>query len=99
MLAQGAVVEVEQLLARDLSPTLPVMRAIGVAEIAGMLAGELSREQAIVAGQLATRQYAKRQYTWFRNQLPPHWSRLYESLSSEYISQLAIKLRDSLLTG
>ena len=75
MLDTGAIAEVEALLARDLDPDLPVMRAIGVREIAGMLQGELSRAQAIAAGQTATRQYAKRQYTWFRNQPPDEWLR------------------------
>jgi tRNA dimethylallyltransferase len=75
MLDAGAIDEVEALLARDLDPDLPVMRAIGVREIAGMLQGELSRAQAIAAGQTATRQYAKRQYTWFRNQPPDEWLR------------------------
>lgn len=76
MLDQGAVEEVETLLARRLDPALPVMRAIGVREIGSWLQGELSRDETIAAGQLATRQYAKRQYTWFRNQLPEGWSRV-----------------------
>ena len=75
MLDEGAIEEIEALLARGLDPTLPVMRAIGVPEIAGMLEGELSRAQAIDAGAMATRQYAKRQYTWFRNQPPESWPR------------------------
>lgn len=75
MVDGGALAEVEALLARKLDPALPVMRAIGVPEIAAMLEGELSRDQAIAAGQTATRQYAKRQYTWFRNQPPPDWPR------------------------
>ena len=76
MLDDGAIIEVEALLARDLSPELPVMRAIGVPEIAAMLKGELSRAQTIEAGQQATRNYAKRQYTWFRRQPPDDWSKL-----------------------
>lgn len=76
MLDHGALEEVQALLSRDLDPTLPVMRAIGVPEIAGLLQGELSRAEAIAAGQTATRQYAKRQYTWFRNQPPDHWPRV-----------------------
>ena len=75
MLDGGAIAEVEALLARGLDPALPVMRAIGVPEIAGMIQGELSRAEAIAAGQTATRQYAKRQYTWFRNQPPASWPR------------------------
>ncbi len=75
MLDSGAVEEVQALLARGLDGDLPVMRAIGVPEIAGMIRGELTREAALAAGQLATRQYAKRQYTWFRNQPPERWQR------------------------
>lgn len=75
MLDSGAVEEVEALLARGLDGDLPVMRAIGVPEIAGLKRGELTREAALAAGQLATRQYAKRQYTWFRNQPPESWQR------------------------
>jgi len=75
MLDHGAVAEVEALLARNLPPSLPVMRAIGVSEIAGYLSGEWSREEAVARGQQATRNYAKRQYTWFRRQPPPAWPR------------------------
>jgi tRNA dimethylallyltransferase len=73
MVERGAVDEVEALLARGLAPALPVMRAIGVAEIAGFLRGVYSREEAIARGQQATRNYAKRQYTWFRRQSPQDW--------------------------
>lgn len=76
MLVHGAVAEVEALLARGMSADLPVMRAIGVREIARFLKGELERGQMIVAGAQATRNYAKRQYTWFRNQSPPEWQRI-----------------------
>jgi tRNA dimethylallyltransferase len=75
MFANGAVEEVEALLARDLAPSLPVMRAIGVPEIAGYLRGEWSRDEALARGQQATRNYAKRQYTWFRRQPPKAWPR------------------------
>lgn len=68
MVHGGALEEVERLLARRLSPTLPVMRAIGVPEIAAYLEDHSSLEAMVAAGQLATRQYAKRQRTWFRGQ-------------------------------
>jgi tRNA dimethylallyltransferase len=68
MVESGAVEEVEGLLARRLSPALPVMRAIGVREIGKHLNGEWSFARMVEAGQLATRQYAKRQLTWFRHQ-------------------------------
>lgn len=75
MLDQGAVEEVRALIARRLNPMLPVMRAIGVREIAAWDAGEIDRDTMIARGQLATRQYAKRQYTWFSNQPPASWHR------------------------
>lgn len=93
MVAGGALEEVRALRARDLSPALPVMRAIGVRELGAYLAGELSLAGAIAAAQLATRQYAKRQYTWFRNQCPPDWTRITDMLNDEYIDQLVIKLQ------
>ncbi|GAA4007412.1 tRNA (adenosine(37)-N6)-dimethylallyltransferase MiaA [Sphingomonas humi] len=68
MIDGGALDEVRNLLARNLSPSLPVMRAIGVPEIAAYLQGDLDLGAMIAAGQRATRQYAKRQRTWFRGQ-------------------------------
>ncbi len=70
MFADGAVDEVRNLLMRQLSPLLPAMKAVGVREIGGYLAGEYARDAALAAAQQATRRYAKRQYTWFRNRLP-----------------------------
>lgn len=75
MLAAGAIAEVEALLARGLDPALPVMRAIGVPEIAAHLAGEVTREAMVAAASQATRNYAKRQLTWFRRQPPADWPR------------------------
>jgi len=79
MLESGAIKEVEALLSRNLNPDLPVMRAIGVPEIAALVKGELSRTEAITAGQQSTRNYAKRQYTWFRRQPPEDWLRIESS--------------------
>ena len=76
MLEQGAIGEVETLLARDLDPALPVMRAIGVPEVSAYLRKECSREELCQRGAQATRNYAKRQFTWFRNQPPDTWSRI-----------------------
>ena len=83
MVEQGAIKEVVALLKRNLDPNLPVMRAIGVREIAAFLNGEISREEAIALGQQATRQYAKRQYTWFAHQPPPEWPRFTEPLEGD----------------
>jgi tRNA dimethylallyltransferase len=76
MLENGAIAEVEALLARNLDPSLPVMRAIGVPEIAAWLAGEIEADDVIVSGSQATRNYAKRQFTWFRRQPPSDWLRV-----------------------
>lgn len=86
MVAGGAIAEVERLLTRALDPDLPVMRAIGVPEIEAFLAGETSHDEMIAAGAQATRNYAKRQFTWFRRQPPPEWRRIeggggYENIS------------------
>ena len=54
----------------------PVMRAIGVREIAAMLAGDLDHDEVIARASASTRQYAKRQMTWFRNQMGDGWKRL-----------------------
>ena len=78
MIEAGAIEEVERLLARRLDPALPVMRAIGVPEIAGFLRGEMALADAVERGQQATRNYAKRQFTWFRRQPPAVWPRAEE---------------------
>jgi len=80
MMSDEGVEEVRSLLERGLNPMLPAMRAIGVREIAALLRGELSREAALAAGRTATRQYAKRQYTWFSRQPPAGWPRFTEPL-------------------
>lgn len=92
MLEQGAVEEVEALLSRHLDPALPVMRAIGVSEIAGYLRGEWSLDEARERGSQATRNYVKRQFTWLRHQPPPDWPRLeYDSFSPDDISGILLQ--------
>jgi tRNA dimethylallyltransferase len=83
MMENGAVEEVQRLLARNVPPQMPVMRAIGVREIAAMLRGEFSGEDAVTAGQQATRNYAKRQYTWFAHQPPAEWPRVARALEPD----------------
>ncbi|WP_111562028.1 tRNA (adenosine(37)-N6)-dimethylallyltransferase MiaA [Rhizobium sp.] len=75
MLAEGAADEVSALLALSPAPEMPVMKAIGVSQIAAMLDGAMSREDVLEKGAAATRQYAKRQMTWFRNQMDDSWER------------------------
>jgi tRNA dimethylallyltransferase len=70
MLAEGALDEVKMLKARNLDPRMPAMKAHGVPWLIKHLDGEISLEEAAAQGKRDTRQYAKRQETWFRNQLP-----------------------------
>ncbi len=70
MLAEGALDEVKALKARNLDPRMPAMKAHGVPWLIKYLNGEMSLEEAAAQGKRDTRQYAKRQETWFRNQLP-----------------------------
>lgn len=85
MIADGAIEEVEALLARGLPTDLPVMRAIGVREIASFLADELDTDAMLEAGAQATRNYAKRQFTWFRRQTDPEWPRVTTAIESDNI--------------
>ncbi|WP_235890726.1 tRNA (adenosine(37)-N6)-dimethylallyltransferase MiaA [Pararhizobium mangrovi] len=73
MMEAGAMQEVAQLRSRRLSQDLPVMKAIGVRELSAVLDGRMSPGEAEERAVTASRQYAKRQTTWFRNQLPDGW--------------------------
>jgi tRNA dimethylallyltransferase len=87
MMSDEGIAEVCLLLERTLPALAPVMRAIGVPEIAACLRGEMTRDQALAAGRVATRQYAKRQYTWFNRQPPADWPRFREALEGEAIER------------
>ena len=76
MLDHGAQDEVQALLALKLADDLPVMKAIGVRDIAALIDGTMSRAEVEERGAAATRQYAKRQMTWFRNQMDESWQRI-----------------------
>jgi tRNA dimethylallyltransferase len=76
MFSEAGIAEVRRLIERDYPASAPVMRAIGVREIAAWLRGAMDRDAALEAGKAATRQYAKRQYTWFRHQPPADWPRM-----------------------
>jgi tRNA dimethylallyltransferase len=75
MVEAGALDEVRTLMDRKLDSLAPVMKAVGVRELAAHLRGELTLAEAIALAQQETRRYAKRQLTWFRNQAP-QWQRL-----------------------
>jgi tRNA dimethylallyltransferase len=86
MVERGALAEVAALRARQLSPFLPAMKAVGVPELGALLEGRLTQEEAVAAAQQATRRYAKRQYTWFRRQ-PRETGRLRKLVVTEQFSE------------
>ncbi len=75
MIDLGAMDEVRQLAALGLDPALPAMKAIGVPELQAVMVGDMAQGEAIERAKIATRQYSKRQTTWFRNQFGPEWKR------------------------
>jgi tRNA dimethylallyltransferase len=84
--------EAKALLARtDIPADAPVLRAIGVPELRALFAGESDVVQAAAAGALATRQYAKRQYTWFRRQPPAGWERTSETETNDRLDIIETK--------
>jgi tRNA dimethylallyltransferase len=90
MLKAGALQEVERVAARKLDPLLPAMKAHGVPALIRHLAGELTLEAAAIIGRADTRHYAKRQFTWFRHQLPEfEW--LTPEAASEWVEQVSRK--------
>lgn len=87
MIGEGAVDEARAFLALDLDPDLPLMKAVGLRELGRHIAGETTLEEAIEAGSRATRRYAKRQYTWFRHQMPDA-----TILNAQYSERLSIEI-------
>ena len=69
--------EVRALVARNLDPSLPALKAVGMREFSAHLRGEISLDQALAAAQRETRRYAKRQTTWMRGRMAD-WPRLTE---------------------
>ena len=85
MAADGGLDEARAFAALDLDPALPAMKAIGVPEMMAAARGEIAVEAAVEAAITATRQYAKRQETWFRNQMPD-WPRLDPAASRHFLA-------------
>ncbi len=86
--------EVAALMTRALDPMMPVMRAIGVRELDDLNANKTTITQARQAMRLATRQYAKRQRTWFTKQVPATWwrfERLIDALEAIDIATILAK--------
>jgi tRNA dimethylallyltransferase len=92
MVDDGAMAEVASLIAREDVPLdAPIRRAIGLPELAAAASGTITLADAIDRASLATRQYAKRQYTWFRNQPPADWTRTVETDNFSRLHQIDIK--------
>ncbi len=105
MMERGALDEVRALLDLGLDPALPVMRALGVRELAAHLTGDCDLETAVAEAQTATRRYAKRQITWLRTQTPqdqapndPAPLRLDAQYSKSFDDKIFNKIREFLLT-
>ncbi|CAA7623831.1 tRNA dimethylallyltransferase [Magnetospirillum sp. LM-5] len=98
MVQQGALDEVASLLALDLDPTLPACKALGVPELAAHIRGQCDLEAAINAATQATRNYAKRQLTWFRHQLDAP-EVISAQFSESIFAEIFPKIRHFLLTG
>lgn len=98
MVERGAVEEVRALLALGLDPALPAMKALGVPSLAGFIEGKQSLDEAIEEAQRETRRYAKRQMTWFRNQVRADLV-VFEQYSERTDERIFSKIRQFLLTG
>ena len=103
MIEQGGLDEAAALAGRGLGPDLPAMKAVGVPELLAYLAGTIDLPTAISKAQQATRNLAKRQFTWFRNQISPkrpapsvHASHVYDAQQSESLAaEILQKIRKS----
>lgn len=98
MVAAGALDEVRAFEALRLPSDLPIQKALGRRELAAHLAGEMELETAIAAAAQATRNYAKRQATWFRHQISASET-ISEQLSESLIATIFMKIRQALLTA
>ncbi len=97
MVANGAVDEVRGLLARRVPASHPVMKAVGVRELARYLEGRDTLDGALAAGQRSTRRYAKRQMTWFRNRMAG-WRQFEAQDLESFFPEIFSFIRQSMLT-
>ena len=97
MMAEGALAEVQALRQSGTDPTLPAMKALGVPDFLRHLAGDMTRADAVAAAQQATRRYAKRQSTWFNNQIIADLT-IKEKYSEKLNDKIFSFIRQNLLT-
>lgn len=91
MLAAGALDEARGLLAQGLSQDLPVMKAVGAAELMAHLRGEITFDEARALAKQNTRRFAKRQLTWFRNQTADWECAQTQQLAREYLDRAMLQ--------
>lgn len=97
MMISGAMQEVEALAKRGLDPDLPLMKALGVEDLIRVQCGKSSLEEAVTEIKTKTRRFAKRQMTWFRNQMIT-WNRVETQEMETKINQIFANILDSGLT-
>lgn len=98
MIGEGALDEVRSLAALGVAEDAAIMKAVGVPPLRRHLAGEISLDEAVRLGQRDTRRYAKRQSTWFRNQILPEMT-LNEQYSETMSENIFPFISNFLLTG
>jgi tRNA dimethylallyltransferase len=99
MMAAGALEEVRALAARHLDPMLPAMKAHGVPWLVRHLDGDIPLDEAAAGAIMDTRRYAKRQVTWFRNQMTDWPSVPAERAAAEIERQLTLAAGGQTNTG
>ena len=95
MLEKGGIDEAQQLMARGLDPSLPLMKSVGLPPVLAYLKGEMDEDTMIHLGCQDTRRYAKRQMTWFNNQLKANFiedSSYNEQFSESFIEKILSKV-------
>ncbi len=92
MMEQGAMDEAEAVLALGLPQSLPGMRPVGASELFARIENRVSEEVAVEAAKSATRKFAKRQMTWFRNQMPD-WSWTHETGAEQAAARISTTIR------
>jgi tRNA dimethylallyltransferase len=102
MMEEGALDEVRALLALNLDPELPAMKALGVRELARHLRGEWPLDDALTATRQATHRYVKRQMTWLRNQKEQNFiavNAIEMELNAKIMDEIFPLIQNKLLTA
>ena len=99
MFRRGLVEETSQVLKRGLGKNKTAMQALGYRQVVEYLRGERSLPETIELVKIRTRQFAKRQMTWFRKQASVRWIQIFPQEDCEAVVERAFKLRAAEMTG